>query len=435
MAARGWSAGAAASLALAVAAGIAVRAVLLPQPGFAGDLDQFALWVHGIAVGGWGNAYDQNLSFPAVMAWVWGALALVQPAFATAAGASDPAIRALMKAPASLADLGLAAGVAWWFRGRPRLAVAAAAAVLLWPATWYVSAWWGQYEPLYVLPVLLAVLAARGGRPGLAAALLAVGLMTKPQALPLAVPFAAWFLATGGWRGAARAAVVAAVVAVVAWLPFLAAGGPLDYLRNLGEYQGAIFSVLSLRAWNPWWLLQELGAGGGFVPDQNAIAGPVTFRLVGLAAAGLAALVVFAGVYRRPSAQNLAMGLAAISLGAFVTLTTMHERYAYPALVFLVLAWPRREVVAAWAAFAVAFALNLVYAVPPPGVSPPAGDLVSVAGSVVITAVAVAAIRWTWRGGTGPGEEATRAERTRPGPTAAEAKDDEDDAAEGEAAA
>ena len=34
--------------------------------------------------------------------------------------------------------------------------VAAMAAVLLWPATWYVSAWWGQYESIYVLPVVLA---------------------------------------------------------------------------------------------------------------------------------------------------------------------------------------------------------------------------------------------------------------------------------------
>jgi hypothetical protein len=432
VAARGWSAAVVGSLALAVAAGIAIRAVLLPRPGFAGDLDQFVLWVHGIAVGGWGRAYDQNLSFPAVMAWIWGALALVQPAFATVADASDPAIRALMKVPAAVADLGLAAGVAFWFRDRPRLAVAGAAAVLLWPATWYISAWWGQYEPLYVLPVLLALLAARSGRPGLAAALLAVGLMTKPQALPLAVPFAAWFLAGGGWRGAVRAAAVGTAVVVAAWLPFLAAGGPLNYLRNLGEYQGAIFSVLSLRAWNPWWLLQELGAGGGFVADGTAIAGPVTFRAVGLAAAGVLALVVFAGVYRRPSARNLAMGLAAVSLGAFVTLTTMHERYAYPALVFLLLGWPRREVVVAWAAFAVAFALNLVYAVPPPGVSLPAGDLVSVVGAVVITAVAVAAIRWTWRGEAGPEEEAERAARPQaagPGPGANEDDEGERDEA------
>jgi hypothetical protein len=407
-----WSAGRFGTLAIAVIVGLLIRVILAPAPGLAGDLDQFVLWVHGIAVNGWGNAYDQNLSFPAVMGWIWGALAFVQPAFATVSDAADPAIRALMKVPACLADVGLAAGVAWWFRGRPKLAIAATVAALLWPATWYISAWWGQYEPIYVLPVLVALLAARARRPGLAAALLAIGLMTKPQALPLAVPFAAWFLATGGWRGAVRVAAIAATVAALAWLPFVAAGGPMNYLRNLSGYQDTIFSVLSLRAWNPWWLLQEVGAGGGFVADRTAILGPVTFRLVGLAAAGVVALVVFVGVYRRPTAANLAMGLAAIALGAFITLTTMHERYAYPALVFLLLAWPRREAVVAWAAFAVAFALDLLYSVPPPGLVLPGLDIVSVAGSLVITAVAMAAIRWTWRGVVGQDDETDRAADT-----------------------
>ena len=172
---------------------------------------------------------------------------------------SDPGIRSLMKVPATLADLGIAAAVVWWFRERPKLAVLAAGAVLLWPAVWYVSAWWGQYESIYVLGAVLALLAARARLPLVAAALLAVSLMTKPQALPFLVPFGAWFLATQGWRGTLKAAAVGAVVVVLLWLPFVAAGGPANYLGNLGTYQNDIFGVLSLRAWNPWALLQELG--------------------------------------------------------------------------------------------------------------------------------------------------------------------------------
>ena len=44
----------------------------------------------------------------------------------------------------------------------------------------------------------------------------------------------------------------------------------------------------------------------------------------------------------------------------------MHERYAYPAFVFLLMAATNR-VVFAWLAFAITFAANLVFAVPPPG--------------------------------------------------------------------
>ena len=255
---------------------------MLPARGLVGDIDQFVLWVHGIAVNGWDRAYDQNLSFPAVMAWVWGALAALEPAFKTVTDSADPGIRSLMKIPASLADLGIAAAAIWWFRDRPKLALLAAGAVLLWPATWYVSAWWGQYESIYVLGAVLALLAARGGLPLVTAALLAVSLMTKPQALPFLVPFGAWFLATQGIRGTLKAAAVGAVVVVLLWLPFIAAGGPGNYLSNLATYQNEVFPILSLKAWNPWALLQELGANGQFVSDRTAAFGPLTFRIVGL---------------------------------------------------------------------------------------------------------------------------------------------------------
>ena len=389
---RTWTLGLTLGLAVMFAAGIGVRLWMWPEPGLVGDLDQFVLWVHGIAVGGWGRAYDQDLSFPAVMAWVWGALAAVEPAFRTVTDSSDPAIRALMKVPASIADLAIAGAVWWWFRDRPRLALLGVGAVLLWPATWYVSAWWGQYEAIYVLPAVLALLAARAGRPGLVAALLALSLMTKPQALPLIVPFAAWFLATQGWRGTLRAAVIGALVVAATWLPFLGAGGPLDYLRNLQTYQNDIFSVLSLRAWNPWWLLQELGAGGAFVSDATAVLGPLTFRHLGFLLAGLLGIAVFAGVYRRPSPDSLALGLAAISLVAFVSLTTMHERYAYPAFVFLLLAMPRPVVTVTWVVFAVVFALNLVIAVPPAGWVIPGARPVGILGAVAMTVIALVTV-------------------------------------------
>jgi hypothetical protein len=379
------------------AVGIGVRLWVWPAVGLKGDIDQFVLWVHGIAVNGWGNAYDQNLSFPAVMAWIWGALAAVEPAFRTVTDSSDPAIRALMKVPASLADLGIAVAVGWWFRDRPWAALAAVAAILLWPVTWYVSAWWGQYESIYVLPAVFAVLAARAHRPSLVAVLVAISLMTKPQALPFAVPFAAWFLATQGLRGTIKAAVIGLVTIFVLWLPFLAAGGPIKYLGNLGDYQNGIFQFLSLRAWNPWWAIQVLGAGGDFVLDSAKVLGPLTFRALGYLFAGLLSLVVFVGVYRRPSARNLALGLAAVTLVAFVSLTTMHERYAYPAFVFLLMAINGRVLLAAWAAFSVTLLVNLVVAAPPPELALPDATTASLVGAAVITVVALITVLWTGR--------------------------------------
>lgn len=364
-----------------LAIGVLARLLLWPTPGLTGDLDQFVLWVHGIAVGPFSHAYDQNLSFPPVMAYVWGALAIAEPAFRTVTTSADPAIRAVMKAPASIADLLLALLVLWHLRGTPRWAVAGALAIFLHPAVIDVSAWWGQYESIYLLGGAVAYVLAVRGHSLWAAAALGVALMTKPQALPFLVPFAAWFLARDGWRGAIRAGIVGAATIGVLWLPFVAAGGIAGYARNLAEYQGDIFSFLSLRAWNLWWLVQDWLAPGQFVGDTNVVFGPVTFRMLGYLLTLAAELAVFLAVLRRPTPRTLAFGLAAAVLVAFSFLTTMHERYAFGALVFLVLAFPDRVAAILATAFGVVFTLNLFAAIPP---SPAFDDLLDVGGPLGI---------------------------------------------------
>jgi Gpi18-like mannosyltransferase len=389
----------------ALAAGIVIRVFLLPTEGLRGDLDQFVLWVHGIAVDGLPNAYDQNLSFPPVMAYVWGLLAAVQPAFQTVTDASDPAIRALMKAPASVADIGLALLVAFALRDRPRWAVIGAAAIALHPAVIDISAWWGQYESIYMVSALAAVICAVNGRNGLAAALLAVALMTKPQVLPFLVPFAAWFWATGGWRGLLRAAAIGLVVIVVLWLPFIPAGGPANYLKNLAEYQAEIFNILSLRAWNLWWIVQSLFAGGGFVADDVAFIGPLTLRHVGYVLTGLLSLLVAVVVARDPRPRTLIVGLAGATLIAFCFLTSMHERYAYGALVFLMLLIPEARVRWLGIAFGVVFTLNLLAAVPPtPRIAEllPVDGWLGIVGSVAMLAIAATTVWLMRRGASGP---------------------------------
>ena len=175
--------------------------------------------------------------------------------------------------------------------------------------------------------------------------------MTKPQALPFLVPFGAWFLATQGIRGTLKAAAVGAVVVVLLWLPFIAAGGPGNYLNNLATYQNDIFAILSLKAWNPWALLQELGANGQFVSDRTAAFGPLTFRhrrlrrWPGCSRSSCSSRST--GGRRRTSSPS---GSPRSRSPRSSSLTTMHERYAYPALVFLLLALGRPAVAVAWIA-------------------------------------------------------------------------------------
>lgn len=361
--------------------------MLLPRPGLAGDVDDFLAWARAIDASGLGRAYDQPISFPPVLPWIWWLLGSVAPGLLSPVPA-DPAALALLKLPATLADIGMASIVGFSLRHRPAWAVAGTLAVLLHPAIWYVSAWWAQFESIYVLPMLVAWLLVVWGRPGWAAVAIGVALMAKPQALPLVVPFAAYYGSRFGLRTAVRAGAVLALTVAILWAPFLAAGGLTEYLRHLSDYT-ARFSVLSLRAWNPWWIVQEVAGGGQLVADDVPIVGPLTLRWVGLAVGGLVEVAVFAWVWRRPTARGLAWGLAAAALAAFIGLTMMHERYAYAALVFLLLAWPNRLAVATWVLLSVAITLNLVAAVPPtggPGTLIPVGGGLGIAGSLAMTA-------------------------------------------------
>jgi hypothetical protein len=88
----------------------------------------------------------------------------------------------------------------------------------------------------------------------------------------------------------------------------------------------------------------------------------------------------------------------------------MHERYAYAALVFLLLAWPDRLAVGTWVLLAVTISLNLLAAVPPsggPGSLIPVDGPLGIAGSIAMT-LGLGATLWGLRGGragslSGPG--------------------------------
>lgn len=392
--------------------GLAIRAVLLPRPGLAGDIDEFASWVHAIATEGLGRIYDLDLTFPPVMVYIWTALATFEPAFKVVTDASDPWIRVLMKIPPTLADLGLAVAVAYALRSHPWWAVIGALGIWLHPAVIDVSGLFGQYESIYTFFGVVAFLLAVAGRPTPAAIALAFALMTKPQALPFFVPFGAWFLARYGWRRTLWLAGVGAITIVILWLPFLAGGGPAGYFRSIQLHQDELFSLLSLRAWNLWWIVQEVGAGGAFVSDQASLIGPITFRHVGFAVAGILELAVFVAVFRSPTPRTLALGLGTAALVAFMFLTTMHERYAFAAVAFLALLIREPRFLVLWLVFGAVFALNLLAAIPPSeeiGALMPVGGALGVAGSLVMYGLTIALL-WALlrnRPATGEPAEAT----------------------------
>ncbi len=330
------------------------------------------------------------------MVYLFWLLGIVEPAFRSATDAADPTIRIALKIPALLADAGLVAGVAYLLRDRPRWAIAAALGILLSPVFVYTGAWWGQFESIYILAGLFATILVVGDRSYLGAVALGVALMAKPQAVAFIPPFAAWAIAHLGWRRAAVAGAVFSGTVIVLWLPFVADGGPADYLRTLTRHQTEIFAILSLRAWNPWWALQTAIAGDSFLSDGGAILGPLSPRLLGYLAAAVLELFIMAAVYRAPTRRTLLLGLSASVLVLFCCLTSVHERYAEAALIFLAPLLPDRRILATWLALTGVMTVNLLAAIPPGpelGALLPIGGPLGLLGSLAMTGL-TAGVLW-----------------------------------------
>ncbi len=380
-------------LVLGLLAAAIVRAIVFPGYVLLGDLDQYARWTHHLATDlPFGAAYRQDFSYMPVLVGVFGALAGVVPAFATAGDAAEVGVRMALKIPALLGELAIVAGLFTLLRDRPRLATGAILAVLLVPATWYLGGWWGQLDAVYVALCLWAAILASRDRRWPFAVVLGLAMMTKPQALFLAAPFAGYALGRWGVRRAIPVGLVAIAVAALTWLPFIPYDGIADYLRNLDYYQNGEYPFLSVRAWNPWWLLQAAVAGDAFVLDSTRVLGPFTPRHLGIALTAAAEVVVFAALLRRATPERLYLGLAAATLVAFCLMTSMHERYAFAALVFLAPLLDRRPVQLAWGILAFAISLNVVAGAPPDEIGPiiALGGLVGVAGSIgMIVATAI----------------------------------------------
>jgi Gpi18-like mannosyltransferase len=403
-----------------VVAAIAARAILVPINGGWGDLDQYAEWVHRLATDvPFGAAYQLHISYLPVLVAVFGTLAHVVPGFATATDASDLLVRVALKIPPLVADGACAAGVYLLASGRRPGRAAAALAVLIVPATWYLSSSWGQYDAIYVAaPLWVAVMAVRD-RPIAAGVLLGLALMTKPQALFLAVPFVAWVLARWHVRRGVGVVLLASLVAAGTWLPFVPSGGISDYLRDVGSLQNSLFALLSVQAWNLWWLIQGAVGGDSFVSDSTVILGPLTPRIVGLIMTFVAEALIALAMIRKPTKDRLLLGLAATTLVSFCLMTTMHERYAYASLVFLAPLLARPAVRVAWAMLAVTVTLNIVAAAPPnqqPGSLVPLHGPVGTAGSVTMIVATIMVLTLLIRDGSGYPDRARPSADTTPSP-------------------
>ena len=333
---------------------LAIRLWLAPMRGHVHDLTQLKAWVQAAVEGNPLTIYSSSsANYPplallplVVMGWIW---RLFSPGFDLA----SEGFTALIKVPAILADLATAGLIYCLVRRRhsEKLSVLSAAAYAFSPVIWYTSAWWGQLDALYALPMLLAVSAMAEARSGRAWAWLAVGVLVKPHAAVIAPVFALTSWRLGGWRALARGCLGAGLVVTLALAP-LAWAGELPALWAQLRASAGRQLFLTMNAHNLWYLL-TLGRGsfaareGGSLYDIQPLLGPLTGWEIGLALLGAWCLLIFWSLWRSgnglPSRSSLFLAAAALVTGFFMLPAESHERYLFPALALLAPLLPQRN--------------------------------------------------------------------------------------------
>jgi Gpi18-like mannosyltransferase len=367
-----------AGLAAMFGLGLALRLAIAPYVGFHSDLEVFQSWVGRLAAVGTHHFYAPGFyaDYPPGYLYVLWVIAKI----------SATAGYVLLKLPAILADLALAwvAGVyasriaSKSFLQRVPIRALVAAAVLFNPAVFGLSAVWGQVDSVTTLFVLLSLLflftgPKSVGREIVAFLFLAIALATKVQAgFVLPVMLYALYRRHLHRRhgqelfdGALTVGLVG-VPSIALWavsgLPF--GLGPVALVRFYRQW-ASLYKVTSANAFNLW------GALGQY---RNDVTGTDVLKIAGVpalyvgTALFLAAVVVVIWRVHRAldrgadEARVLTVGAAVVSLGAFVLLTRMHERYMFPALVILAPLLVARPIRRWYAVLSGLFVLNVWYA-------------------------------------------------------------------------
>lgn len=248
----------------------------------------------------------------------------------------------LIKMPGILADLGAAYMV---FRLADahlnrRAALLLCCVVAFNPMMAFVSGGWGQVDQILTLLLVAAVYLFMQGKLELAGFVYGVAILTKPQALMMGpLLAAAYFIAIKDSEAKAKTALrtVAAVLwAIVAALllsvPFKGSQSGLSWLVSKLLGTATSYPFASVEAFNLFALL------GGNWQRVDAVPWLFTYGQWGVAFIALScALACAFYIKARRDKGSLPLAVAFLSAALFTLGPYMHERYLFPALLFLLI--------------------------------------------------------------------------------------------------
>jgi dolichyl-phosphate-mannose--protein O-mannosyl transferase/Gpi18-like mannosyltransferase len=364
--------------------GFIIRLAFIQSEGFKTDVGTFEAWAMSLADKGFVNFYSNAgfADYPPGYFYILAAVGHLWEWLFRGIDGQLTILRALVKLPAILADLGVGALLYAIVRrfSTTGVAIGAAALYVLNPAVIYNSALWGQVDSISGGLALLSIyLLLRSDDVNSSARInwwivdgwlaFAYSLLIKPQAavlLPLLIAFAFVNPATRATRlrSTGLGIVGSLLLALVLSVPFHPSS-PVETMRWLFErysYGSNVYAYNSVNAFNLWALRGQM-----WVPDTPQADTSYLFRIVPQYLWGIGLVVAAVGLtvwryVQERSSRALIESCAIVTIAFFILATRMHERYLFNGVVFTIACLPfaRRYLWSAVALSGVLFA-NLVY--------------------------------------------------------------------------
>lgn len=319
---------------LAAGVNVLVRIPLFKDAPFPTDMSCFKAWALRMATVGPRGFYTEGYfcDYPPFSMYLFWLVGWILKAFNWSG--NDFLANTVIKLPALACDL----ATAWLIlqllrRKNPRLGLLLAVIYMYLPAILYNSSYWGQVDTYYAFLMMAAFYLIVKGKPELAAACVAASFLTKAQTAAF-IPVLVFFMFLRyPPRRIAGIVGAAALATLVMLLPFNW-GKPLTwifrhYANMAGQYKYASFNAANFL----------LLLGGNNRSDSAALGVGLTYRTLGFLLFFLSSAWCCYYLYHRRTKAGLAAVFATASWAFFLFFPRMHERYLFPTLGFLLLAF------------------------------------------------------------------------------------------------
>lgn len=340
--------------------GLAARLYIAPiWTGYEADIKTFIAWAETAYTGGLSQLYgtDIFLDYPPGYMYVLYLIAAIRDLLGISL--ESPAMLILLKLPAMLADV--ITGYLLYVVGvkylKPTIAVMIAALYVLNPAILINSTVWGQVDSFFMLFIAVYLLMLQRGELSLAAVVLAVGILLKPQGLLFGPFLLIAVLRTQSFRVLWQSVLSGVGTVLVLLLPFGILTNGVGWVFKLYFTTLASYPYGSLNAFNFISLL-----GGNFIELNGKF---ISYQAWGLMLMIVSAIYCLYLYFKSIDRKGAAFYFSFLFLAAvFMFMVKMHERYLFYALLPLLMSYiylRDKRILGLFALFSFTHFVNIAY--------------------------------------------------------------------------